>query len=186
MLPQRKQLMDMLENHLENILKNHIIQETRVTKKDIELWDTNPKNYVYKKFDISENFFIKRYNVTQFVKSICSYKKKNESGKRYPAFFHVFYKYFVDILKTYEEQKVKGQTPDLRIKEAIFEILHSISEQIENYAPETIEELLRSFVIKELDSEVGMLRERACELCQSFSIKYIQNNDLFKYIVEYL
>ena len=29
-----------------------------------------------------------------------------------------------------------------------------------------------------------MLRERACELCQSFSIKFIKNNELFKYIIE--
>ena len=40
MLPQRKQLMDILEKHLEVILKNHIIQESLITKKDIELWDT--------------------------------------------------------------------------------------------------------------------------------------------------
>jgi hypothetical protein len=49
------------------------------------------------------------------------------------VFFHIFYKYFIDILKIYEEQKAKGQVPDLRIKEAIFEILHTISEQIEKY-----------------------------------------------------
>jgi hypothetical protein len=65
------------------------------------------------------------------VKSICSFKRKNEDGKRFPAFFHVFYKYFIDILKIYDEQKAKGQVPDLRIKEAVFEILHTISEQIE-------------------------------------------------------
>jgi hypothetical protein len=40
MLPQRKQLMDILEKNLEAILKNHIIQETLITKKDIELWDS--------------------------------------------------------------------------------------------------------------------------------------------------
>ena len=40
MLPQRKQLMDQLEKHLEVIMKNHLIQEILVTKKDIELWDT--------------------------------------------------------------------------------------------------------------------------------------------------
>ena len=39
LLPQRNQLMDTLEKHLESILKNHIIQETLVTKKDIELWE---------------------------------------------------------------------------------------------------------------------------------------------------
>lgn len=29
-----------------------------------------------------------------------------------------------------------------------------------------------------------MLRERACEVCQSFSVNFIKNSDLFKYIVE--
>jgi hypothetical protein len=29
-----------------------------------------------------------------------------------------------------------------------------------------------------------MLRERACELCQSFSIKYIKTNELFQLIVK--
>ena len=69
----------------------------------------------------------------QFVKSICSYKKKNENGKKYPVFFHIFYKYFIDMLKTYEDQKSKGASPDLRIKEAIFNIIQNISEQIEKY-----------------------------------------------------
>ena len=31
-----------------------------------------------------------------------------------------------------------------------------------------------------------MLRERTCELSQTFSIKFIKNNDLFKFIVEKL
>ena len=67
------------------------------------------------------------------MKSICCYKKKNESGLKYPAFFNVFYKYLIDILKIYEEQKIKGPTPDQRIKEAIFEILHTIAEQIQKF-----------------------------------------------------
>lgn len=91
-----------------------------------------PKNYVYKRLDVSDNFYHKRYNACQFVDYMCKYRKKEKGKKKshYP-YFNNFYKYFISILNMYEEQKKNGGNPDLRIKEAVLEILTKLAIQIE-------------------------------------------------------
>jgi len=125
----RYQLVDELKSHLIVILTDHIIQNAKFTVKDFETWTQDPKTYISKVNDLTENYYVLRYTVTQFIKSLVTFKKLNEKGK--PVGKSIYYldclNYFVSILEMYEDNISKGIDVDVIIKEAVLFILEKIA-----------------------------------------------------------
>ncbi len=175
-----------IESKLEIILKEYLVQNVMMTLQDFDLWKEDPKTYILKQFDITESYYNLRYSVCQFVKTICSYKKKNEKGKyiRKPVYFETVYKYLLSILEIYESQVLGGNSPDVRIKEGVLYIIQSISNIVIKQSPDSIEKLIEIFILKEFDSHYGIMRERACSFIEGFEEYKFTNNYMLQEITK--
>jgi hypothetical protein len=122
----RKVNMKVIEANLDTIVREYIIQNSFISVKDIAMFEDDPKNYINRQFDITEHYYILRYTICQFIKSICDYRDKDKKS----IYFEYIYKYFVSILEMYESQINQGLTVDSRIKEAVLYILQGISADI--------------------------------------------------------
>jgi hypothetical protein len=182
----RNHMIPQIESQLEVILKDHLVQNVMMTLQDFDLWKEDPKTYILKQFDITESYYNLRYSVCQFVKTVCSFKKRNEKGKyiKKPPYFEVVYKYLISILEIYESQVSAGNSPDVRIKEGVLYIIQSISNIVINQSPDSIEKLLEIFVMKDFESNYGILRERACSFIESFEEYKFTNTLLLQEITK--
>lgn len=182
----RNHMIPQIESQLEIILKDYLVQNVMMTLNDFDLWKEDPKTYILKQFDITESYYNLRYSVCQFVKTVCSYKKRNEKGKyiKKPPYFEIVYKYLISILEIYEGQVLTGNSPDVRIKEGILYIIQAISNIVINQSPDSIEKLLEIFVVKEFESSYGILRERACSFIESFEEYKFTNTILMQEITK--
>jgi hypothetical protein len=122
----RKHNMTIIEAHLDTIIREYIIQNSFISVKDVGLFDEDPKNYISRQFDIIEHYYVLRYTICQFIKSICDYRNKEKQL----VYFEYVYKYLVSILEIYETQISQGVVVDSRIKEAVLYIMQSISADI--------------------------------------------------------
>jgi len=182
----RNHMVAEIESQLEIILKDYLVQNVMMTLQDFDLWKEDPKTYIMKQFDITESYYNLRYSVCQFVKTICSYKKKNEKGKyiKKPVYFDVVYKYLISILEIYDSQVLSGNSPDVRIKEGVLYIIQSIANNVIVQSSDSIEKLIEVFVMKEFDSTYGILRERACSFIESFEEFKFTNSLLLQEITK--
>jgi hypothetical protein len=119
----RKNCMPIIEANLDTIVREYLIQNSFIAVKDVALFEEEPKTYIQKQFDLTEHYYILRYTVCQFIKSICDYKDKQKKS----LYFEYIYKYLVSILEMYEAQVTQGLNVDSRIKEAVLYILQAIS-----------------------------------------------------------
>ncbi len=177
----KKHLVLVLEKHLDVITREFLIQNALLTLKDVELFTDEPKLYITNQFDITTNYYVLRYTICQFVKSVCSYKRDKEKT---PCYFESMYKYFVSVLDMYQDKINKGENIDVRIKEAVLYIMQSLSSEILKYYQDTLEKFMELYVLKEFDSKFGFLRERACTFIESFEEHKIANPVLLESVTK--
>jgi hypothetical protein len=166
----RYHLIEELAGHLPVILNEFAIKNAMFTVKDFELWRDDPKTYINKQFDITENYYVTRYAVCQFIKSLCTFKNKNKDGKIIgkAPYYEDCFNFLVNILEMYESQISQSVEVDVRIKESVLYILQSIAPNVIKRSKDKIEKLIEVFVMKEFDSKIGFLRERACTFIECY------------------
>ena len=168
----RYHLLDLIEAKLPFILSEFVIQNAMMTYKEIDSFINDSKNYIHKQFDITENYYILRYSVCQFIRSLCTFRKKGNDGKiikkQTPPYYQDVFKYFISILDQYESQVKMNNNPDPRIKESVLYLIQSISSSVIKRSKNEIPNLVLNYILKEFDSPVGFLRERACTFFESF------------------
>jgi hypothetical protein len=125
----RKINMKIIEANLDTIIREYIIQNSFISVKEIAMFEDDAKTYINRQFDITEHYYILRYTICQFIKSICDFRDKDKKS----VYFEYIYKYFVSILEIYESQIIQGLTVDSRIKEAVLYILQAIASDIIKY-----------------------------------------------------
>ena len=128
----REQFINIIDTQLEKLLIE-VVQLVLVDINEYELYKNSPKTYIYSQFEINddENCFDIRYSISQFLKIICKYQKRNEKGDyiKAPVYFEFIYKYFISLLKTFDDDYTNGNL-DVRYKEAILFLIQSLNEFI--------------------------------------------------------
>lgn len=183
----RHHLIEDLARVLPVILNDFAITHAMFTVKDFELWREDPKTYINKQFDITENYYVTRYAVCQFIKALCTYKPKNKgkvsgNGKSAPYYEDCF-NFLIQILEMYESQIAQNIEVDVRIKESVLYILQSIAPNVIKRSKDKIEKIIEVFILKEFDSKVGFLRERACTFIECYEDFKYTNSSLLNEIV---
>lgn len=180
----KDQQIEEIKTYINEIL-DHSLKESLLSSLDISNFKEDPKTYIYHQCDdITESYFIKRYAISQFLQNLAMHKKKNKKGKAKknvrPYFYDQLMKTFINILEMYEQEVSKGTNPNFLIKEAVLYLLQNISNTIIKYStPEEVEMLLTKFVIHELSSSNGILKERACSFINAFKNRKIKDHELY-------
>lgn len=131
----REQYIDAIESKLEKILQG-AIKLVLISKAEFEVYRSSPKTYIYNQFDVNddENCFNIRYSVSRFLSIVCLYKRRDDMGNyvNIPIHFQFIYNYYLALLKTFDEDYLKGLL-DVRYKEAVLFLIQSIKDSILMY-----------------------------------------------------
>jgi len=150
----KDQLVPELKNYIPQIL-DQVVQGSLLTNTDTYNFINEPKTFIYHQADeITESYVIKRYAISQFIKTLCSYKQKNSKGKTpknaRPDFLDQILKYLINILEMYEAEVLKQTNPNFLIKEAVLNILQNIADSIIKYSSANdIESIFQKFIVHE-------------------------------------
>ena len=185
-----KELIKLFSN---NLNKEKLIRDSILSEKDIEYWFESPKTYIVnKKVDIA--FFKKqRILCINFIQTLIEYnennnKKDNNIFKEYLLFFYESLKICdnkIEVEFNNNNNKI-NQNDNLNkfkinkyylLKESILFILENIKDLIKKYYLNDIIIIINSFVFKELDCKIGIIRERAISFINSFFDAINENNN---------
>lgn len=125
-------LLNKIDENLDTILKEYLIQSTFLKMEEIELWKNDVKSYLMRNFNFLESFKTCRNNALKFANELCKHKRKIGSHKKekFPVYFEMVYKFFVNVLEIYDDQIKNNKPTDFRIKEAVLYIIENICSSI--------------------------------------------------------
>ena len=163
--------------------KEHLIRDACMTKEDLALWDSDPKTYISMQIEEESNRFSKRQAAASLIESIISYRDATSPQKKKgpPKYYTFFMKYLLNVIElvAVEQQKennnvISGNSSSNGIKynlikESIMFIIQYTSSLHEKYNSDMIEQLIATYIVPELESPVGVLREKACIFIAQFS-----------------
>ena len=160
-------------------MKEHLIKDACITKEDLALWDAEPKTYIAMQIEEESNRFSKRYASARLVESILSYRERGAKKEGPPKYYELFMTYFLKLIELVaaEQQKennavAQSSATDIKynlIKESIMFFIQYTSSLHEKHSPNMIEQLIATFILPELESPIGVLREKACVFIAQFS-----------------
>jgi len=169
-------------------MKEKLINDAILSKSDLEYRYYSPKEYLCNDLIISSIIKKKRNLVIELIEYISIYNN-SQLLKEYSEFFY-------EVLKINEENIIKeheinsiddeylliinGQLNAHLIKEAILFIFEKINTQILKNENELLSNILKNYIISELDCKIGLLRERAISFIKNYSkYKFDSNDSLF-------
>jgi hypothetical protein len=143
----RKENVDTISQSIEFIFNELLVKHTHITSEEFELRQTNPKNYIYKLFDQKESGVDKRQSVSNFIRNLIQFKNSNKEQ----PYLNIVLSFFYNALNFATEKK------DFISKEALMFILESSHDLISKKSSNIIEELLSSFILKDLEVSLSLL-----------------------------
>lgn len=175
-----------ISEQLDKIMKEFLIPNVVLSPKDLDQRYEDQKAYIYRQFDLSISFYDKRYAACQFVRACCEYRKYDKETKKFqsPEFFNVIFDYLTWLLETYQREKAENKQPNYLVKEALLNILESISASLNENAKDKLEGLITKYVVDELSASNGILVEKACLVIKTYSGLNYQNSQLLEHIVK--
>ena len=184
-------------------LLEEIIKDCYMTKEDLETWVTDPKNYIAQKSTEINFYSSKRYRALKVVNALLDCKEKKT--KNYICFNKV-YEYLCNSMindtANLEQEKnmIKANyikdpkdesyimnpnnIPHCLKKESIIFLIKNNAELIIKNAD--IEPLIQKYILPELSSPCGLLREQSCHLISNFGSFVYKNNELLENIIRKL
>ena len=183
-------------------LLEEIIKDCYMTKEDLEIWVTEPKNYIAQKPEFINSYHSKRDRVLMLVKTLFECKEKKT--KRYIC-YNKIYEYLCNsmvndaanlvqeenIIKTQyikdpkdESYLMNSNIPHCLRKESIIYLIKNNAEVILKNSD--IEPLIQKCILPDLSSPCGLLREQSCELISNFASFAYKNNELLETIIRKL
>ena len=180
-----KMYMEYIYEYLDLILNNFVVQNTILNKQDIELREEDEKGYIYKLFDMASSLHDKRSSVCNFIRALCEYKVYDSVTKKLGPPELMFK--CIDFLNNMFDQYEKSTSKNYLIKEALMQILQSISIPLqENKKSNEIETILSKYIIPELsNSSKNLLQERGVFVIKMYSTLNFNKENLVL-IIQYL
>ena len=183
-------------------LLEEIIKDCYMTKEDLETWVNDQKNYLAQKSSEINFYNTKRYRALKLVNALVDCK----INKNYIC-YNKIYEYLCNsmindaanleqeknIIKTNyikdpkDESYIKNPNniPHCLKKESIMFLIKNNAEIIKKNSD--IELLIQKFILPELSSPCGLLREQSCHLISNFGYKYkYKSNELLENIIRKL
>ena len=182
-------------------MKEQLIKDAMMPSEDISLWLTEPKTYISKEINELGSCLTKRYAAYKLVMNIINYreevpksKKKRKELEKTPAkYYNVFINYFVSMMQMLSENIVKENAAiaanngvfsnvdmikNNLIKEAIMYLLGNSNEEMEKYSPFIAEQIIENVIIPEIESPIGLMREKACVFISKYKMHQFKNDKL--------
>ena len=189
----------------DNLLEE-IIKDSFMTVEDLEVWANDPKNYIAQKSQEINFFNSKRHKALYLVKALLNYKEKKT--KNYNCYNKVFQYICNSMVKDgpnleQEENIIKTQfikdpndefyikNPNniphcLKKESIIFLIKNNADIILEKSNDEDLEILIEKYILPELFSPCGLLREQSCDLISKFGSFAYKNEVLLEKIIRRL
>lgn len=155
-----EEIFNRLNPLLEELLMDVYFPMVFLTQKDIQIWKSDPVEYIRKQEDQSNTHMDIKREGLDCIAHIC--KKLAPDGKRYLFKFMEFIAY---ILANGVNPRTNAKT-DLVWKQAILQCINILEGQISkiDLIQSQMETLLEQYVIPEFKNEIGFLRAAACQL----------------------
>ena len=186
LLGKKKYKEEIIKIFMENDnLLEEIIKDSFMTKEDLQVWATDQKNYIAQKSQEINFFNTKRQKVLYLVKALFKYKEKKD--KKNFCYNKIFEYICNSMVKDgpnleQEENTIKTQfikdpndesyimNPNniphcLKKESIIFLIKNNADIILEKSKIEDLEILIEKYILPELFSPCGLLREQSC-LCR--------------------
>ena len=157
---------------MNNSLKEKLITDAVLPEEEVMLFKTDIKSYISKQGEIFFPFFSKRYEVYKLLDAILSYHSDKETK---PKYYDHFIQYLSSALSANNEDKAKENLCFVQnqnftmesikfnlIKESIMYLIGMCSETILEHSQDLMENIIEKGIIQELESPIGIMREKAC------------------------
>lgn len=183
-------------------LLEEIIKDCFMTKEDLETWVNDPKNYIAQKAEEISMYTSKRFRTLKLITSLLDCKEKKT--KKYLCYNKIFDFLCNSMIKDAPnlEQEINtisklikdpkdesyltnpNNIPHILYKESIIFIIKSNSEIIIKNSD--VETLIGKYILPELNSPCGLLREQSCHFISNFGPLEYKNNQLLEEIIKNL
>lgn len=185
-IQKKKMAENVIEIFLNDTQREQLIKDAMMTKDEILLWVNEPKTYISNYIDDIGKCITKKYSVAKLVDHMINYRESGQKKqkKNPPKYFNSFLTYFTSILemntpKQIEENQLIQNSQNAAnftiesishnlIKEAVMYLISSSNDFYLKYAPLVIEEIIAKYIIPELESPVGIMREKASIFIRAF------------------
>ena len=204
LLGKKKYKENIIKLFLENsYLLEEIIKDAFLTQEDLEIWATDPKNYIAQKLEEISFFNTKRYKVLSLVKSLLDCQdKKTKKYICYDKIFEYICNSLINDIPNLEQEKNIIKTkyikdpkdesyimnpnniPHCLKKESIIFLIKNTADIIIKNSD--IEIFIQNYILPELSSPCGLLREQSCHLISKFGSIIYKNNNLLENIIRKL
>ena len=186
-----------------NDLLGEIIKDSFITKEDLEMWVKEPKNYIAQKSQDINYYTTKRYKASKLLRELLNYKEKKTKNN---ICFNTIFEYICNTMikdipnLEQEENIIKTQfikdprdesyimnpnnIPHCLLKESIIYLLKDNADIIGRYSD--AEALIEKYILPELSSPCGLLREQSCHLIEKYNTFLLNNNELLEKIIRKL
>lgn len=151
-----------LKDNVDSLVEHFVFPQICQTSDDLELWESDPREYINKRIDVYDDFFSPDVAAVNFLVSCCSRKKST-------CFLHTL-EFANKELVHYAELSMASKQP-IR-KEAALRMVGSVAHIIlkdNSSVKPLMEQFFVSHVFPEFDSPHGYLRARACEMMNRFA-----------------
>ena len=184
-------------------LLEEIIKDCYMPKEDLEMWVTDPKNYIAQKSEEINFLNNKRYRAYKLVNALLNCKdKKTKNYICYNKIFEYICNSMINdstnleqeenIIKTKYLKDPKDESyimnpnniPHCLKKESIIYLIKQNADIIIKNSD--IETLIQKYIVPELSSPCGLLREQSCHLISCFNVHVYKDSELLKFIIKKL
>ena len=187
-------------------LLEEIIRDCYMTKEDLEIWVNDPKNYIAQKSEETNFLNSKRYRALKLANALLNCKEKvAKKTKKYICYNkisgYIFNSMINDAANLEQEENIiktqyikdpkdesymlnPNNIPHCLKKESI---IYLIKENADIIIKNTdVEPLIEKYIVPELSSPCGLLREQSCHLISCFNLIDYKNNELLENIIRKL
>ena len=154
--------MNKLKPFIDNILYETAIPIMLISQRDMSLFHEEPIEYIRKSDDLIETIYMPKVTCVNLIQYVCAYKSVKKQKK--PDYLIPFLTFATNNMTMYNDEKQKNANPDWRIKEALLFAVGSLCGQIaeQKELNKSMEPMLMTHVMPELNSDQPFLRSRAC------------------------
>ncbi|KAM3136652.1 hypothetical protein pb186bvf_011288 [Paramecium bursaria] len=165
----------LLKPYFQQILFDIALPRMQLTARDANLWQNEPEEYIRRLEDFSVSTYNIKNSANDLLAELC--KQQNETGQSYLL---VFLQHTSLCLQTGIDP-CTNQPLDILKKEALLWGIESQADQIlkiENIQ-QSMEQLLEKHILPELQSQIGFLKARACQVYEQYgTIQFVNKQNV--------